>query len=181
MTLRKRKPGLICVSTGQWDTGYAHRLLHAAPAPLSAVKEQESKMEHAGVQLGRDPAFGRFLGAAVGDDRNGASVTVLSMLARLGLDPWDEASVLTSMPEAPARSRLEALLDRFKDVPMEVSARSSLALGLLAFLPRRENAARLSTKPALSPPRFPRFGGTVYWIVAIVLFAGWVSMLANGN
>ncbi len=33
------------------------------------------------------PEFERFLHASVGEDRNGYFVTVLSALARLGLDP----------------------------------------------------------------------------------------------
>jgi len=32
--------------------------------------------------------FDPFLFASVGEDRNGANVTVISALARLGLDPW---------------------------------------------------------------------------------------------
>ncbi len=45
-------------------------------------------------QLGQDPALERFLAAAVGEDRTGTSVSVLSMFARLNVDPWIEEATL---------------------------------------------------------------------------------------
>ena len=35
--------------------------------------------------------FDRFLYASVGDDNNGMPLTVLSALARMDVDPWEEA------------------------------------------------------------------------------------------
>ncbi len=51
------------------------------------------------------PDFERFLYATVGQDRNGYAVTVLSTLARLGLDPWNETAELVALGrEAAARA-----------------------------------------------------------------------------
>jgi hypothetical protein len=58
----------------------------------------------------------RFLHATVGEDGNGNPVTVLSALARLGLDPWEEASDLSKLTREGARLRLGGLLARFRDV-----------------------------------------------------------------
>lgn len=69
------------------------------------------------MHVSRDPTFERFPGATVGEDGRGTNVTVLSMLARLGVDPWDEASDLAAMPQDPARQRPEALMARFKEAP----------------------------------------------------------------
>ena len=45
------------------------------------------------------PDLDRFLYAFVGVDRGGSEVTVVSTLARLGLDPWKEASDLATASE----------------------------------------------------------------------------------
>jgi hypothetical protein len=62
-------------------------MTHAAFAPL----------------LGRE--FDRFLFATVGEERNGMTLSVLSALARLDVDPWKETAALSSMPRDKARSR----------------------------------------------------------------------------
>jgi hypothetical protein len=50
------------------------------------------------------PEFERFLYASVGEDRNGYVVTVLSALARLGLDPWAETADLVTLGRDAARA-----------------------------------------------------------------------------
>lgn len=139
------------------------------------------------IQLGRDPAFEQFLGAPVGQDDDGANVTVLSMFARLGVDPWDEASDLAKMPEVPARQRLEALLARFKDVPTTVAERGSIALGLLVFLPKQVKSSRPSPKspkdPATPAARWslPSLGVPLYLVLLALVCLGWIATLSQGN
>jgi hypothetical protein len=76
---------------------------------------------------------------------------------------------------------LEALMTRFHDVPTPVSDRSRIVSGLLALLPRRATTASspqdgISAKLALPPQ-----GSPIYWIIAAVLFIGWIAMLAQGQ
>lgn len=132
-------------------------------------------------QLGQDPAYARFLGAAVGKDRTGTSVSVLSMLARLNVDPWIEASALSNMQVAPAQRRLEALLARFEDVPALASDKSRVASGLLNFLPTREKKTEPATNVRLAQAAKLPFGAPLYWIIAAALFLGWIATLAQGN
>ncbi len=134
-------------------------------------------MAYAPTQLGQDPQYEPFLSAPVGEDRHGTSVTVLSMLARLGVDPWGEASDLAKLPEGAARQRLEELMTRFNDVSTPVPDRSRIVLKLLAFLPR---SARSSSEGASAGLVFPSQGSPFYWIVASALFLGWVAILAQG-
>ena len=47
-------------------------------------------------------AFDPFLLESVGVDENGMTVSVLSTLARLGLDPWEEAGRLAVLPKKAA-------------------------------------------------------------------------------
>lgn len=79
--------------------------------------------------------FDRFLYAPVGEDRNGYVVTVLSALARLGLDPWNETAELTTLGRDAARARLGLLLSRFRDVPALGRDHGSVARELTLLLP----------------------------------------------
>lgn len=138
-------------------------------------------MANAPTQLGQDPQYERFLYAPVGQDRRGASVTVLSMLARLGVDPWGEASDLAKLPEGAARQRLETLMARFHGVSTHVADRGTIVSGLLAFLPRQAKSARSSSDGASVRLAFPPQGSPFYWIVVIALVLVWVAVLAQGG
>jgi hypothetical protein len=138
-------------------------------------------MAYAPTQLRQDPQYESFLSAPVGEDRRGSSVTVLSMLARLGIDPWGEASDLAKLPEAAARQRLEALMARFNDVSTLVSDRNRIVSGLLAFLPSQATSARLSPEGVSTTSAFLPKGSWFYWIVATALLLGWVAMIARGH
>jgi hypothetical protein len=61
--------------------------------------------------------FDPFLHATVGNDRNNNPVTMLSTLARLGLEPWDAASDLAALPQEVARERLDGMLAEFAMCP----------------------------------------------------------------
>jgi hypothetical protein len=46
-----------------------------------------------------------FLFVEVGEQENGMTMSMASALIRLGLDPWDEAARLATLPNAPRNSR----------------------------------------------------------------------------
>ena len=60
------------------------------------------------------PHLNGFLHSAVGTERNGMELSVLSLLARSGKDPWAEAARLARMPSATAA---ESLADVIAGVP----------------------------------------------------------------
>jgi hypothetical protein len=92
---------------------------------------------------GQSPRFDAFLFAPVGEDRNGMLVSVLSALARLGVDPWAEAAALTELPQGAARERLDAMLVGFGDVPSVAPDHGRIVARLIALLPPRG-----ATRPA---------------------------------
>lgn len=145
-------------------------LVHADDA------SKDTTMAYSTTQLGQDPQYDPFLSAPVGEDRRGSSVSVLSMLARLGVDPWREASELSRLPEGAARQRLEALMKRFHDVSAPDTDQSRIILKLLAFLPK----PLASSGGTLTRPMLPDQGSPFYWIIAAALFVGWITMLAQG-
>lgn len=113
--------------------------------------------------------FDGFLYAPVGEDRRGNIVTVLSALARLQLDPWDEAADLSNLSGDGARERLDGLLTRFADVPDLRLDHTQIAWRLAALLPHA--AARPVDLPgvAASMSVLTRLGPLVAVIVLIVL------------
>jgi hypothetical protein len=93
-------------------------------------------MTHAALSPLIGSEFDEFLGASIGEDRNGMGLTILSALARLDVDPWEEATSLAPMPRNAAVVRLKALIDALPREPaIDISA-GTIATDLLALLPR---------------------------------------------
>jgi hypothetical protein len=95
-------------------------------------------MTHAALSPLIGPEFDEFLGASIGEDRNGTGLSVLSAFARLNVDPWEEATSLSRMPRKAAIVRLNALIDALPsgtaiDIPPK-----TIAADLVALLPRNE-------------------------------------------
>ena len=93
-------------------------------------------MIHAALEplIGRE--FDDFLGASVGEDPNGTSLTVLSALARLDVDPWQEATNLARIPREAAVARMSALIDALPHGPGSAIPSMTRAADLVALLPR---------------------------------------------
>lgn len=91
-----------------------------------------SRMDH--FRQGGTP-FDGFLYANLGLDNEGNTVSVLSALARLGHDPWDEAAELSALSVAGAQTRLSALLAGFADVPQIGRDPRATIPQLVALLP----------------------------------------------
>jgi hypothetical protein len=83
--------------------------------------------------------FDSFLHASVGEERSGMTLSVLSALARLDLDPWEETAALASMPRDRAKERLAALFKvSTKALAPELSSHV-VAARLIALLPSPSN------------------------------------------
>lgn len=76
-----------------------------------------------------------FLFAPVWDEKSGTPLSILSALARLGMDPWGEAARLAEMPRAGAVSALAAILARLPRSESEVPDYSRISERLVQFLP----------------------------------------------
>lgn len=113
--------------------------------------------------------FERFLHASVGEDRNGYAVTVLSTLARLGLDPWKEAAELAALGQEAARTRLGALLSGFRDVPMLARDHEAVAHELTCLLPGRpsHHASNPAGSSRAAGPRIST--GTILAILMVLM------------
>ena len=76
-----------------------------------------------------------FLFAPIWDEKNGTPLSILSALARLGLDPWGEAARLADMPRAGAASALAAILAKLPRNEQEVPDYAKISQHLVQFLP----------------------------------------------
>jgi hypothetical protein len=132
-------------------------------------------------QMGQDPALERFLRATVGEDVNGINVSVISMLARLEVDPWTEASDLAAMPDGPARKRLDTLMTRFKDVPTLGRDQGQIISALLDLLPKKKAAENLSSLNVAAGLPSAALGVPLYWYIITSLILGWIISLAQGQ
>jgi len=81
--------------------------------------------------------FNDFLFALVGEDRNGMPLSVVSVLARMDLDPWMEAASLADLPAETAARKLAAWLDALSDPALKPASPDTRADRLIALLPRR--------------------------------------------
>jgi hypothetical protein len=115
------------------------------------------------------PEFERFLYASVGEDRNGYAVTVLSTLARLGLDPWNETAELVTLGRDAAGARLGLLLSRFRDVPALGSDHGAVARNLSLLLPESPPARYLKQAGSTIAKGRSVSSGAALTILAIVL------------
>jgi hypothetical protein len=79
--------------------------------------------------------FDAFLFAPIGEEANGMLLSVVSALARLDIDPWQEAAQLARLPEAMATQRLTSLIAAIPDAPPPQRDPGRIAARLIALLP----------------------------------------------
>jgi hypothetical protein len=80
--------------------------------------------------------FNDFLFAPIVEAKNGMPLSVLSALARLDVDPWQEAAELTQLPGETAIRRLTALILALPDGGSTALDPTSAAARLIKLLPR---------------------------------------------
>jgi hypothetical protein len=110
-----------------------------------------------------------FLFAEVGDQGSGMGLTVLSLLARLGLDPWDEAARWVTLPRNAAIACLTGYIARMPLSPQALAESGATATRLIRLLPVN-NAVPAFAARALPPQlaMMPR------WLPMVALFCALV-------
>jgi hypothetical protein len=125
--------------------------------------------------------FDQFLYASVGDDNNGMPLTVLSALARMNVDPWEEASKLTQLPRESAVTQLAALLGALGNAPEANLDSTRIAAPLIALLPCHCNRAppifKAFTQAALAMP--PAVVYTLLSVLTYVIFILWSEWMVG--
>jgi len=83
------------------------------------------------------PEYNAFLYATIGAEANGTSLSVLSAMARMNLDPWKEAASLAGLSGKAAAGRLAALIDALPDRSPAADESGMIAARLVKLLPQQ--------------------------------------------
>lgn len=95
--------------------------------------------------------FDEFLYSPVASESDGTPVTLLTALARLGVDPWEEAADLALLSREPALQRLASRLEAMPNGPATAADTVNIATRLIGLLNRTSPSRAAS--PAV--PAFP--------------------------
>jgi len=113
-----------------------------------------------------------FLHAPIAQDANGISLTVLSVLARSGVDPWAEAAELADLSRDLATEKLISLLAGVPNGPSPGADTVTLASRLVALLHpsrRPRPAAAGAAPPTAAEEEQPRrVSRPIYYLLALI-------------
>jgi hypothetical protein len=119
----------------------------------------------------RDLSFDPFLFTAIGEERNGMQLSLVSALARLDLDPWFEAASLSRMSAPAATERLTSLLSSLPSSQLKAPTPATI-MRLIGLLPRATAEAAWSPGAAfVTKSKMP-------WPIVICLIAAFAMMCA---
>jgi hypothetical protein len=96
----------------------------------------------------RRSGLNEFLFAAVGTEANGMTLSLISVFARLGNDPWLEAGRLARLPKAEATESLARIITSMPSSVWPLQAATAIAARLIALLPTQSGESRRS--PSMS-------------------------------
>ncbi len=92
-----------------------------------------------GARLTWPSQFDRFLHATLGTERNGMDLSLLSVLAQVGHDPWTEAARLAELPRAAAADSLAATIACLPGESRPRAHARVVALCLVPLLPGQDH------------------------------------------
>lgn len=112
--------------------------------------------------------FDAFLFATIGEEKNGQSLSVVSALARMDLDPWQEAASLSALPADAAAQRVAALFQTLPNETLSDPNLGALAARLIALLPQPAGAANRNLSTLAHFRLSPR---AIFFAVILLLLA----------
>ncbi len=137
---------------------------------LGRLREQAMGPSPSNSRLGSE--FDAFLFASVGEDRNGLPLSIVSLLGRMDLDPWQEAARLAALPTEAAAQKLASALAALPVPSLKQANPETMATRLIALLPRRADLQARGLGVV-------RVGATVQprIVMHAILFAIWLIWL----
>jgi hypothetical protein len=117
------------------------------------------------------PEMDPFLFASVGEEVNGMPLSVLSALARLGLDPRGEAARLSHLTSKTAANQLARMFARLPDRPWTSPEIGKIASRLVELLPAPPKGAETAQVASGANPK-PRPTGSRHLIHLALVLSG---------
>ena len=137
--------------------------------------------------------YNPFLFCPIDDEEGEVPLTVLSALARLGVDPWQEAARLSALPREVAAQSLAEAIAKLPSKACEAASLAATATRLVNWLPVRgaSTGSTVSTVAALRAERpevsrmgeeksRSRFTMPLFW-VGLVIAAYFVAVYVRGD
>jgi hypothetical protein len=121
--------------------------------------------------------FDAFLFSPIHEDRNDTPVSVLSALARLNVDPWQEAAELARLPRETATQRLASSIAALPDRPSAHLEHETIAARLIALLPRQASSEIRPGETSENDGDTTKFRTGIYMSIVLMTFmlvAQWV-------
>ena len=119
------------------------------------------------------PDLDEFLFAMVGDEADGLPLSVISVLVRLGLDPWEEAGRLSSLSSREAIEQLARLIAELPAMVRPLQEARAIADGLVGLLPKHApigtSAPQVRKEPRYRAPALPKL--SAFWVACFALAA----------
>jgi hypothetical protein len=115
----------------------------------------------------QNTGMGTFLFAEVGTESNGSMLTVLSVLARLGRDPWAQAAQWSRLPKAEIIDRLANCIAQMPMPPQALRDARETAARLILLLPTSASASNHSAGSKAVLPTLPRWALAVLIVVML--------------
>ena len=130
------------------------------------------------------PDLDKFLFAAVGEEIDGIPLSTISALTRLGLDPWQEAGSLSSLPRREAVEQMARLIAEIPGIFRPLGEAREIADRLVGLLPKHDDSRaatqQVQIRPRYSRPTLPR--PSQFWLACFVLAAAvLVSVIVHGG
>ena len=125
----------------------------------------------------RGSEFNDFLFSQIGKDKNDTPLSVLSALARLNVDPWQEAAELARLPRETATQRLASSIAALPDRSSAHLEHETIAARLIALLPRQASSKILPGETLVNYGDMTKFRAGIYMSVVLIAFtlvAQWV-------
>jgi hypothetical protein len=125
------------------------------------------------------PDLDNFLFATVGEEREGMPLSVISALTTLGLDPWVEATRLSSLQNRDAVEQLVPMIARLPGERWAPPQIRQIALGLIELLPA---TSRVRTAGDAAPQASAKIVPPMtFWLVCLLFAAAIAWMAASGE
>jgi len=116
--------------------------------------------------------FDDFLFASIGQEQNGMSLSVVSALARLDIDPWAEAASLAQMSTEVATERMRLLIASLPEQSSPRADSEAIAARLIALLPPR---SYISKPTSIRNPSHRTVVVTINWrVLAFFILMGFM-------
>ena len=131
------------------------------------------------------PQFDDFLFARINEDSEATPLSVLSVLARLGVDPWEEAAKLARLERFSAAKRLVEFIAATPGAPSAYLSAKTVSDKLIDLLPSSAGAAIQPSQErgvrALTKSRLLGWPVVIAAILAILLIAISLRTTAQAN